>query len=44
MKNFVKPMDKEGSEFAFLQMKFSQISIAKLKAGIFDGPQKGPNI
>ena len=31
-------MDREGSEFAFLQ-KFPRISMEKLKAGIFDGPQ-----
>ena len=38
MKNFVKEMDREGSGFVFLQ-KFPQISMEKLKAGIFDGPQ-----
>ena len=38
MKNFVKAMDREGSGFAFLQ-KFPQISMKKLKAVIFDGPQ-----
>ena len=38
MKNFVKIMNMEDSRFAFL-LKFSQISIEKLKAGIFDGPQ-----
>ena len=38
MKNFVKAMYREGSEFAFLQ-KFPQINIEKLKAGIFDSPQ-----
>ena len=46
MKNFVKTMDRESSGFAFLQ-KFLQISLEKLKAGIFDSPQireltKGP--
>ena len=39
MKNFVKAMDKESSEFAFLLEKFPQISMEKLKAGIFDSPQ-----
>ena len=38
MKNFVKAMDREGSRFAFLQ-KFPQISMEKLKAGIFDDLQ-----
>ena len=37
MKNFVKAIDREGSGFAFLQEKF--LSMEKLKAGIFDGPQ-----
>ena len=46
MKNFVKTMDREDSGFAFLQ-KFTQISMEKLKTGIFDGLQvreliKGP--
>ena len=36
MKNFVKTI--EGSRFAFCQ-KFPQISMEKLKAAIFDGPQ-----
>ena len=39
MKNFLNAMDKEGSGFAFLWEKFPWISIEKLKAGIFDGPQ-----
>ena len=38
MKKFVKAMDREGSRFVFLQ-KFPQISMEKLEAGIFDGPQ-----
>ena len=48
MKNFVKAMDGESSEFAFLQ-KFSRIGMARInsknkhyqsvKASIFDGPQ-----
>ena len=29
----------EGNGFAFLQEKFLQISMEKLKAGIFDGSQ-----
>jgi hypothetical protein len=48
MKNFVKALNKEGRAFAFLNQKFPRISEAKLKAGIFDGPQirellKDPN-
>ena len=39
MKNFVKAMDREGSGFSFLQEKFSQISMEKLKVSIFDSPQ-----
>ena len=38
MKNFVKAMDREGSGFTFLQ-QFQLISMEKLKAGKFDGPQ-----
>ena len=32
-------MDKESSRFVFLQEKLPEISIEKLKADIFDGPQ-----
>ena len=39
MKNFVKAMERESSSFAFLQ-KFPRKSMEKLKAGIFDSPQK----
>ena len=39
MINFVKAMDRESSGFAFLQEKFPQISMEKLKAGLFDGLQ-----
>ena len=46
--NFVKAMNRESSWFAFLQEKFPQISIEKLKAGIFESPQirihEGPNV
>ena len=38
MKNFVKAMDREGNRFVFL-LKFWRISMEKLKAGIFGGPQ-----
>ena len=39
MKNFVKALDREGCEFAFLHRKFQQKITEKIKAGIFDGPQ-----
>ena len=39
MKNFVKAMDRKGKGFTFLQQKFSGVSLEKLMAGIFDGPQ-----
>ena len=39
MKNFVKAMDKEGSGIVFLQEELPRISMEKLKAGIFDGPE-----
>ena len=35
----MKVMDREGSRFAFLQEKFSRISMEKLKACIADNPQ-----
>ena len=37
MKNYIKALDKDGPTFQFF--KFSCISEAKLRAGIFDGPQ-----
>ncbi|UYV80918.1 hypothetical protein LAZ67_19002184 [Cordylochernes scorpioides] len=39
MKNFVKAMDRNSSGFAYLNQKFSNISEAKIKEGIFVGPQ-----
>ena len=39
MKNYVKAMDRRGKGFTFLQQKFPQVNLEKLKAGIFDGPQ-----
>ncbi|UYV72907.1 hypothetical protein LAZ67_10001131 [Cordylochernes scorpioides] len=39
MKNFVKAMDRNASGFAYLKQKFSSISEAKIKEGIFVGPQ-----
>ncbi|UYV84365.1 hypothetical protein LAZ67_X001944 [Cordylochernes scorpioides] len=39
MKNFVKAMDRNASGFAYLKQKCSSISDAKMKEGIFVGPQ-----
>jgi len=39
MKQFVKALNKEGECFSYIEMKFPGISDAKLKEGIFDGPQ-----
>ncbi|UYV79592.1 hypothetical protein LAZ67_17003185 [Cordylochernes scorpioides] len=39
MKNFVKAMDRNASGSAYLKQKFSSISEAKIKEGIFVGPQ-----
>ena len=39
MKQFVKALNKDGDCFAYLGMKFPGMSDAKLKEGIFDGPQ-----
>ena len=39
MKNFVKGMDKTGSGFTYVRNKFPSISDAKIKEGIFVGPQ-----
>ncbi|UYV70340.1 hypothetical protein LAZ67_7002571 [Cordylochernes scorpioides] len=39
LKNFVKAMDRNASGFAYLKQKFSSISEAKIKEGIFVGPQ-----
>ncbi|UYV80508.1 hypothetical protein LAZ67_19000385 [Cordylochernes scorpioides] len=39
MKNFVKEMDRNASGFAYLKQKISSISEAKIKEGIFVGPQ-----
>ena len=39
MKQFVKALDKDGPCFGYIRIKMPQISIEKLKAGIFDGPQ-----
>ena len=39
MKNFVKALDKDGAAFKYLSEKFNYISDAKLKEGIFVGPE-----
>ncbi|UYV75034.1 hypothetical protein LAZ67_12002195 [Cordylochernes scorpioides] len=39
MKNFVKAMDRNASGFAYLKQKCTSISDAKIKEGIFVGPQ-----
>jgi hypothetical protein len=39
MKNFVKAMDRDGQGFLYLRRKFPRISDAKIKEGIFIGPQ-----
>jgi len=39
MKNFAKALDKDGEGFQYLSQTFPQISAAKLKDGIFIGPQ-----
>lgn len=39
MKNFVKALDKTSKAFTYLREKFSQVSDAKIKEGIFVGPQ-----
>ena len=39
MKNFVKAMNKEGEAFRYLRQMFPRITDAKIKEGIFIGPQ-----
>jgi len=39
MKNFVKGMDKTGRGFEYVRNKFPNASDAKIKEGIFIGPQ-----
>lgn len=39
MKNFVKALNKSNPSFEFLKTKFPALSDAKLKAGVFNGPQ-----
>ena len=39
MKQFVKALEKDSDCFKYICMKFPGLTIEKLKAGIFDGPQ-----
>ena len=39
MKNFVKAMDRTGSAFRYLAENFPRLSEAKIKKGVFVGPQ-----
>ena len=39
IKQFTKAHDKDGHCFAYMCHAFSGLTIEKLKAGIFDGPQ-----
>ena len=39
MKQFVKALDKHGDCFNYIVKKFPGLSMEKMKAGIFDGPQ-----
>jgi IS4 transposase len=39
MKNFVKAMNQEKAAFTYLREKIPRLSEAKLKEGIFIGPQ-----
>jgi hypothetical protein len=39
MKNFVKAMDMNRDDFQYLKLKFPTLSDAKIKEGIFVGPQ-----
>ena len=41
MKQFVKALDKHGDCFNYIVKKFPGLSMEKMKAGIFDGPQIG---
>ena len=39
MKQFVKALEKNGAFFTYIVDKFPQLSLEKIRAGIFDGPQ-----
>ena len=39
IKKFTKALDKQGQCFMYLRKQFEKLSDAKIKEGIFDGPQ-----
>lgn len=39
IKNFAKKLDKEGEAFAYLRSIFPYLSLAKIKEGVFAGPE-----
>ena len=39
MKNFVKALDRDGAASKYLISKFPKLSLEKIKAGVFVGPQ-----
>lgn len=39
VKNFIKTLDKEGQAFAYLKTIFPNLTLGKIKEGVFDGPQ-----
>lgn len=39
MKQFVKALNKEGACFQYIKSQFPKLSDAKIKEGVFDGPQ-----
>ena len=39
MKQFPKALDKDGDGLTYLSQAFPGLTMEKLKAGIFDGPQ-----
>ena len=39
MKQFVRALNQEGNCFQYVQKTFDKLSPAKIKAGVFDGPQ-----
>lgn len=39
VKNFIKTLDKEGQAFTYLKTVFPNLTLGKIKEGVFDGPQ-----
>ena len=39
MKQFVKALPTDGDCFKYINLQFPRLSVAKNKAGVFDGPQ-----